>query len=190
MDHRLLKHFLHYGQLSEDEIAAIDGTMDIRHVTKGTLLLQEGQSSNEVYFVLEGIIRQFYLVDGAEKTSDFFTEEQWVLSENNFSGKQASGQYLECCSDCVLMVGNSTKGEDLYALYPNLGTISRKLMEAVFIQQQAKLEAFVTGNPQSRYLNLLKNNPGLFQRVPLYQIASYIGVTPESLSRIRRRIKL
>lgn len=190
MDHRLLKHFLHYGQLSEDEIAAIDSTMDIRHVTKGTLLLQEGQSSNEVYFVLEGIIRQFYLVDGAEKTSDFFTEEQWVLSENNFSGKQASGQYLECCSDCVLMVGNSTKGEDLYALYPNLGTISRKLMEAVFIQQQAKLEAFVTGNPQSRYLNLLKNNPGLFQRVPLYQIASYIGVTPESLSRIRRRIKL
>lgn len=175
--------------MSDEEIAAIDSTMSRKSFLKGTLLLKAGQHSNEAFFVLEGIVRQFYLIDGSEKTSEFFTEGQWVLSNNNLAHDMPSGHYLECSSDCLLLVGNSAKGEDLYSRYPNLGAISRKLMEAVFLEQQSKLEAFVAGSPQKRYLSLLRQKPVLFQQVPLYHIASYIGITPESLSRIRKRIR-
>ncbi len=176
--------------LSEEERQAIDETMTIQHYKKGTVLLKEGQTSTEVYFVLEGIVRQYYLVDGEEKTGDFFAEEQWVVSINGFDPNTPSNHFLECCMDCSLVVGNSQKGESLYKKFPKLETVSRKLMEKIFTGQQEKMEAYTKDTPTLRYLKLLKSKPDLFQRIPQYQIASYIGVTPESLSRIRKRVSL
>lgn len=174
--------------LSDEEVMAIDETMCVQHYKKGDILLRADQVSSETYFVLDGIVRQYYLVDGIEKTSGFFVDEQWVVSINNINHQTPSNQYLECCIDCRLLVGNSTKGEDLYRRFPNLEYISRKLMEKIFTEQQEKLEAFAISTPLIRYQNLLQSRPDLIQRIPQYQIASYIGVTPESLSRIRKRI--
>ncbi|HWZ22409.1 MAG TPA: Crp/Fnr family transcriptional regulator [Cytophagaceae bacterium] len=188
MDDKLLKYFSKIMPLSEEEIEAIDETMHVQHYKKGAILLKAEQISSEVYFVLEGIVRQYYLIDGEEKTSDFFADEQWVVSLNSINSNNPSTHYLECCIDCSLLVGNSQKGEDLYKKYPKLETISRKLMGKVFTDQQEKIEAFTINTPPLRYQNLLKSRPDLFQRIPQYQIASYIGVTPESLSRIRKRI--
>lgn len=188
MHEKLLKHFTGIQPLTESEIAAIDETMDMKSFSKSTLLLEPGQTSTQVFFVLEGIVRQYYLVDGTEKTSDFFTGGQWVLSTNNVMPGTTVNHFLECCTDCLLAVGNSQKGETLYKQYPNLETVSRKLMTAVFIEQQEKIKTYVTDSPEQRYLKLMTTHPGLFQRIPQYQIASYIGVTPESLSRIRKRI--
>lgn len=188
MNEKLLKHFFKIQPLTDKEIEAIDETMTIEDLKKGTVLLKEGQTSTKAYFVLEGIIRQYYLIDGEEKTTDFFTDEQWVVSLNNINMNSPSTHYLECCTDCSVLIGNSEKGETLYATFPNLGDISRKLMGKVFAEQQAKLEDFKINTPTIRYQNLLKSRPDLFQSIPQYQIASYIGVTPESLSRIRKRI--
>lgn len=184
----LLKHFTAIQPLNESEIEAIDETMDIKSFSKDTLLLEAGQTSTAVFFVLEGIVRQYYLVDGTEKTSDFFTEGQWVLSTNNVMPGTTVSHFLECCTNCLLAVGNSQKGEALYKEFPDLATVSRKLMNTVFIEQQEKIKAYVTDTPEQRYLKLMTTHPELFQRIPQYQIASYIGVTPESLSRIRKRI--
>jgi CRP-like cAMP-binding protein len=85
MNDKLLKYFQRIMPLSQEEIEAIVETMNIQYYKKGTVLLKEGQISTEVYFVLEGCVRQFYLVDGDEKTNNFFTEEQWVISMNSFS---------------------------------------------------------------------------------------------------------
>lgn len=174
--------------LSEDEVEAIDETMRWQEYGRGTILLKEAQISSDTYFVLEGIVRQYYLIDGVEKTSDFFSDEQWVISLNHINPNNPSPYYLECCTDCSLLIGNSQKGEGLFKKFPNLETISRKLMERVFTEQQEKIEAFTINTPILRYQNLLKSRPDLFQRIRQYQIASYIGVTPESLSRIRKRI--
>nr|WP_294862466.1 Crp/Fnr family transcriptional regulator [uncultured Fluviicola sp.] len=190
MDDKLLNHFRSIQQLSDEEIDAIDETLTVRSFKKGTLLLKEGQHSSDTYFVLEGIVRQYYITDGTEKTSDFFTEGQWVLSANHITQNTASNHFVECCSDCKLIIGNSEKGEDLYEKFPNLGTVSRKLMSQVFVGQQTKLEAYILDSPKERYLKLLKSSPELFQKIPQYQIASYVGVTPESLSRIRKRLAL
>jgi CRP-like cAMP-binding protein len=180
MNDKLLKYFQRIMPLSQEEIEAIVETMNIQYYKKGTVLLKEGQISTEVYFVLEGCVRQFYLVDGDEKTNNFFTEEQWVISMNSFSQNNPSNHYLDCCTDSYLVVG--------YKRFPIFETVSRKVMEKVFAEQQEILSSHTTDTAEQRYLKLLKSRPELFQKIPQYQIASYVGVKPESLSRIRKRL--
>lgn len=172
--------------LSDEETSAITETMCIQQYKKGTLLLKEGQVSSAAYFVLEGCVRQYYIVDGEEKTNNFFTEEQWVIAVN--SQRMPSNHFLECCTDTSLVVGNRQKEEDLYRRFPKLETVSRKVMEKVFAEQQELIASYTIDTPEQRYVKLLKSRPGLFQMIPQYQLASYIGVKPESLSRIRKRI--
>ncbi len=188
MDKKLLNYFSRIMPISDEEAQAIAETMNLQQHKKGTVLLKEGQISNAVYFVLEGCVRQYYAVDGDEKTTNFFTEEQWVVSINNFGQPVPSSHFLECCLDSTLVVGNRNKEEDLYRRFPKLETISRRVMEKVFAEQQAAMASYTTDTPEQRYLKLLKSRPDLFQRIPQYQLASYVGVKPESLSRIRRRI--
>lgn len=190
MNHKLLNYFQRIMPLSEVEINAIVGTMSIRQYKKGTVLLEEGQISTEVYFVLEGCVRQYYLVDGDEKTNNFFTEEQWVISMNSFGQNIPSNHFLDCCMDCSLVVGNREKEEHLYKQFPKFETISRKVMEKVFAEQQEIMSSYSTDTPEQRYVKLLQSRPDLFQKIPQYQIASYVGVKPESLSRIRKRLLL
>lgn len=188
MDGKLLKYFQRIMPLSQEEMEAIVETMSIQQYKKGTVLLKEGQISTEVYFVLEGCVRQFYLVDGDEKTNNFFTEEQWVISMNSFSQNNPSNHFLDCCMNSSLIVGNREKEEILYKRFPKLETVSRKVMEKVFAEQQEIMSSYTTDTAEQRYLKLLKSRPDLFQKIPQYQIAGYVGVKPESLSRIRKRI--
>ncbi|MFV8341044.1 Crp/Fnr family transcriptional regulator [Flavobacterium sp. XS2P39] len=188
MENKLLKYFSEIMPLSNEEVAAIVETMNVKQYKKGTILLKEGQVSSEVYFVLEGCIRQYYLVDGEEKTGNFFTEEQWVVNVNNFGKIIPSPFYLECCVDSSVVVGSRQKEESLYKRFPKLETVSRKVMEKVFGEQQQIMASYTTDTPEQRYLKLLKSRPDLIQQIPQYQIASYIGVKPESLSRIKKRV--
>jgi len=188
MDKKLINYFSRIMPLTGEEASAIAATMDIHHFKKGAVLLKEGQISTDVYFVLEGCVRQFFLVDGEEKTNNFFTEEQWVISMNSFYQNAPSNHFLDCVMDSTLVVGNSDKAEALYKKFQRFETISRKVMEKVFAEQQEIMASYTTDTPEQRYLKLLQSRPDLFQKIPQYQIASYIGVKPESLSRIRKRI--
>jgi CRP-like cAMP-binding protein len=188
MDNKLLNYFSRIMPLSQEEIEAIVATMTIQKYPKGKILLKEGQISNEVYFVLEGCVRQYFMVDGEEKTNNFFTDEQWVISMQSFGEQTPSKHFVDCCLDSTLVVGNRQKEEELYKKFPKFETISRKVMEKVFAEQQEILASYTTDTPEERYLKLLKSRPDLFQKIPQYHIASYIGVKPESLSRIRKRI--
>ncbi len=188
MDQKLLKYFSKIMPLTQQEADAIAATMIIRQSKKGDILLKEGQISTEAYFVLEGCVRQYFIIDGKEKTANFFTKEQWVISINSFSYRQPSTHYMECALDSVLVVGNREKEQDLYRRFPRLESVSRKVLEKVFAEQQQLMAVYITDNAEQRYEKLLHSRPELLQIIPQYQIASYIGVQPESLSRIRKRI--
>ena len=99
-----------------------------------------------------------------------------------------SSHYLDCCEDCTLLIGNRHKEDDLYKRFPRLEEVSRKIMLKTFEKQQRDMAAYITDSPEQRYIRLLKTGPELIQRIPQYQLASYIGVKPESLSRIKKRI--
>lgn len=188
MSNRLIDYFKRISPLSAEEVAAIEKSMVVKTFPKNHLLLKEGQISAECYFVLKGCVRQYYLVDGDERTSEFFTEEQWVVSFNSFTQKIPADHFLSCSEECELVIGTEERENDLYKNFPKLETISRLVIGQVFGDQQELRAGFVTENPEQRYLRLLRTRPDLLQRVPQYQLASYVGVTPEALSRIKKRL--
>jgi len=181
----LISRFL---PLSEEERVAIAECIPIKSFKKGSILLREGQISRESYFSLEGIVRKYYLVDGVEKTTEFYIEEEAISSLQSYNQKVSANHYLECIEDCRLAILTYEKEQELFQRVNGFESLCRVSIEEELGAQQEKLALFITSSPEERYLDLLKNRPSLLQRVPQYHLASYLGVKPESLSRIRRRL--
>ena len=188
MDNKFVNYFSKISPLSQEESEGIAQSMRTKSYKKGDFILKEGQISINTYFVLQGCIREYILIDGEEKTTNFFTEEQWAISLNGFTPQNPAKHNWVCAEDTTVVVGDEQQAQDLFKRFPRFETISRAIMEAAFAEQKESLASYYTDSPEQRYLKLIRSRPGLVQRVPQYHLASYIGVKPESLSRIRKRI--
>lgn len=188
MKNKFVNYFSRISPLSKEESEAIAESMQTKSLKKGDFLLKEGQISAKTYFILEGCIREYILTDGEETTTNFFTEEHWAISLNTFTPQKPAKHNWVCVEDTMVVVGDEEQGQALFKRFPRFETISRTIMEATFEEQKEALASYYTDSPEQRYLKLLKSRPGLFQRIPQYHLASYIGVKPESLSRIRKRL--
>jgi CRP-like cAMP-binding protein len=176
-----------YISLNEEEKNAIV-SLDIFHsVKKGTTLLKEGQKSKDSYFVLQGCLRKYYIIDGEEKTTAFFTEME-ALTPYCVINKTPSEYYISCVEDTILTVSNSDMGIEVNSKFPKFEIMCRILSEELLAKQQINFDEFKTSSPEQRYLNLIQKRPDLIQRVPQHQLASYLGIKPQSLSRLRTRI--
>lgn len=184
----LIKNFLKYGSLSAAEREAIIESTEVKSYKKGDYLLKEGQWSSASFFVLEGCVRQFSLLNGEDLTTRFFVEGNWIISPEEISEQSVSIHNWVCMEDCHLVTGNEQKAKQLFHRFPGLETISRKIVEAAFADLQKSMLSRYAETPEQRYLSLVQSHPDILQRVPQYHIASYIGVKPESLSRIRKRL--
>lgn len=176
------------GLFSEEERKEIAALIPIREAKKGELLMEEGEIYSRCYFVLKGLVRQYYVLDGEEKTTAFFIENQTVASFTHYTMQKPSDHYLACVEDSILVVGAFDVEPVMFEKYPALEKLTRIMMGEDMAKTQDRLSAFVTSSPEKRYLDFLENRPELVQRVPLHQIASYLGITAESLSRIRKRL--
>jgi CRP-like cAMP-binding protein len=186
--HDLLFDFISkYVSLSESEKTALVD-LDIFHsVKKGTVLLKEGQRSSEGYFVLKGCIRVYYIKDGEEKTTAFYTEMEG-LTPTCVVTKEASEYYIETSEDTILTISNPDMEMEIFEKFPKFETLCRVLSEELLAKQQINFDDFKTSSPEQRYLSLQEKRPDLIQRVPQHQLASFLGVKPQSLSRLRARI--
>ncbi|MGX7666667.1 Crp/Fnr family transcriptional regulator [Flavobacterium pedocola] len=176
-----------YVSLTEEEKNAILSLDLFRSVKKGTTLLKEGQTSKDSYFVLKGCIRTYYIIDGEEKTTAFYTEMD-ALTPHCVINKAPSEYFISCVEDSILTVSNSEMEAEINSKFPKFETLCRILSEELLAKQQIDFDAFKTSSPEQRYLNLLQSRPDLVQRVPQHQLASYLGIKPQSLSRLRARI--
>ena len=180
--------FSNVGAFTEEEVDAALKYISIKTFKKGDHLLREGDISAKSYSIISGCVRQYYLVDGDEKTTFFYTEGQSIFSPNSTSGRIPAKYYLSCVEYTTVSIITLENQVELYKRFPILESMSRQALSEELNNYQEMLSTYITTTPEKRYLNLLKFRPGLLKRVPQYQLASYLGVTPESLSRIRKRI--
>lgn len=177
-----------YNAFSQEEIQAIVEKTRVESFKKGTVILKEGEVCTKCYFVISGCVRQFKLIDGEEKTTAFFLEGQAALLYTSYMQKTPSAYYLACVDDCILVTGTREEEEELHKVHPALAQLLHTLMPEDYSKMQQRLDLMSNYNPEERYLMLMQTQPELMNRVPLHQLASYIGVTPESFSRIRKRV--
>jgi CRP-like cAMP-binding protein len=176
-----------YISLTEDEKNALL-SLDLFHsIKKGTVLLKEGQKSKESYFVLKGCIRVYYIRDGEEKTTAFYTEMD-ALTPHCVINKTPSDYFISCVEDSILLVSDSDMGAEINSKFPKFEIMCGMLSEELLAKEQINFDEFKTSSPEQRYLNLIQKRPDLIQRVPQHQLASYLGIKPQSLSRLRARI--
>jgi CRP-like cAMP-binding protein len=175
-----------YISLTEEEKNTILSMDIFRSVKKGTTLLEKGQKSKDCYFVLKGCIRKYYIIDGEEKTTAFFTEME-ELTPHCVRNNTPSEYFVSCVEDTILTVGTPDMGVQLFST-PKFEKMCRILSEEFLAKQQINFDEFKTSSPEQRYLNLTQNRPDLIQRIPQHQLASFLGIKPQSLSRLRARI--
>jgi len=187
MENILFDFISKYISLSEDEKNALLSLGLFHSVKKGTVLLKEGQKTQDSFFVLKGCIRVFYIRDGEEKTTAFYTEMD-VLTPHCVINKVPSEYFISCVEDSILTVSNSDMGVEMNSKFPKFDIMCRMLSEELLAKQRIDFDEFKTTSPEQRYLNLLQKRPDLIQRVPQHQLASYLGIKPQSLSRLRARI--
>ncbi|MDE3249197.1 MAG: Crp/Fnr family transcriptional regulator [Bacteroidota bacterium] len=176
-----------YITLTEEEKEAILALDLFRSVKKGTILLKEGQYSKESFFVLKGCLRVYYLIDGEEKTTAFYTEMD-ALTPHCVIQDAASEYFVSCVEDSIITVSNTDMEAEINTKFPKFELMCRKLSEQLLARHQIDFDEFKTSSPEQRYQNLLIKRPDLIQRVPQHQLASYLGIQPQSLSRLRARM--
>jgi CRP-like cAMP-binding protein len=176
-----------YIPLSEEEISIIHEQNLIKSYKKDTVLLSEGEYAKECYFILQGCVRSYFLIDGEEKTTDFYTESQ-AITPISYTQKEPSTYFLSCLEDCIIALGSTERNKKLVEKIPKLESLISQMNSELLIQKQISFDSFKSLSPEQRYLTLLETRPDLFNRAPLYHIATYLGITPVSLSRMRKRV--
>lgn len=180
-----IKSFVPLNKVEEEAFANI---LEATQFKKKDFLLKEGQICNKVSFINSGCIRLFYNVDGIENTVQFFFANSWYTDYASFLTGQSSIENMQALEDCELV---QFKKEDLYKLfnlYPIFDRVGRVMAENAFLSLSQLNKMLTNEEPTERYLNLLKQRPDVVEKIPQHYIASYLGIKPESLSRIRKRI--
>ncbi|MCW5518132.1 Crp/Fnr family transcriptional regulator [Muriicola sp. Z0-33] len=176
-----------YIDLTQEETDIVTNQDMMRSYKKGTILLSEGKIAKECFFILQGCVMSYYLVDGEFKVTEFFTESQ-PITPVSYTTKKPSEYFLECMEDCIISLGTPERSAELMSKLPRLAAMGASIMEDQLANQRMKYDEFIKLSPEDRYQNLQKTSPDLLNRVPQYLIASYLGIKPETLSRIRKRL--
>lgn len=176
------------GALSATLKDAIVENSKIVNYKKNERLLNEGERSDSIYFILEGAVRVFYLNrDGEETNTWFLFENELLISVYSFFTSQPSFEYIETIENCVFIVVKKEKLDWLYENFVEFNVIGRRLTELYYIRNEAQANSLRMLSAKARYEQLIRTQPQLFQRVSLSHISSYLGISRETLSRIRSK---
>jgi CRP-like cAMP-binding protein len=158
-----------------------------REIPSKTILLNEGEKATQVHFIKKGCIREWFNKDGKDITFQFFFEGQPIASLDSFINNQPSKFTIESIEPSTLFSLRKEHFEQIYQLLPEFKDGFQEFIYQRFTNYSQLFLSRIKDTPQERYEDLIKNHPEIIRRVPQHYIASYLGITPISLSRIKNR---
>lgn len=185
---QFLKYLENYIQLNSTELQVLQERIYHQTFDKNEIIFTEGHVSKEIYFVTKGCVRLFYNVDGNDKTAFFYTEGQFICAGESYTFNVPARENYQAIEETELYIFNKSNIEILMDISPKLEVLARIATENELITCQNIIASFVTKSAEERYVDLLNTNSELFRRVPQQYIASFLGVSPETLSRIKKRV--
>jgi CRP-like cAMP-binding protein len=184
----LIAFFRQLAPLSQEEEQRIRERFVRLSVANKQYLLQAGEVSHQLFFVVSGCVRVVIVNKDGEDISCYFAAEgQFVADYHSFISGKPARYSLQCLEDCELLIVDRKGLEEIYTHIRHGERIGRLIAENLFLEIQDRLTSFYSETPEQRYLQFLAQFPHLVQRLPQHHIAAYIGVRPPSLSRIKRR---
>jgi CRP-like cAMP-binding protein len=158
-----------------------------REIPSKAILLNEGEIANQVHFIKKGCIREWFNKDGKDITFQFFFEGQAIASLDSFINNQPSKFTIESIEPSTLFSLSKENFEQFYRVFPEFKDGFQEFIFQRFTNYSQLFLSRIKDSPQERYEDLIKNHPEIIKRIPQHYIASYLGITPISLSRIRNR---
>ena len=184
-----LKHFIdRIVEATEPEWKAHRDCLTRRFLKKGEFLIREGQVSNNVSFVNKGLFRVYKDLNGQEITKHFFFPLEYATEYVSFLTRQPSEIHVKAMEDSELIELHYDKVQILYDHFPVWQKYGRLMAENLFLVLAERTHRLLYHTPEENYLKLLQDRPDIIERMPQHYIASYLGIQPESLSRIRKRL--
>lgn len=167
--------------------AALEAAFVEKQYLKNHLLVEEGQACRHLYFLEKGSVRGFYNIDGKDVSQWFGFENDFVTSFRSFITRTASKEYIQVLEDATLWCVSKDQLDQLLISYPQLEKLLRLIYEQYYIRLEERYSNAHFKTASERYDDLSVNAPHILNRVPLGYIASYLGISAETLSRIRSK---
>ena len=157
----------------------------IQSLKKGTVLVKEGQYATKTFYIINGCARAYYLKEGRDISDWFAFENEFISPIVSFFSTKPSPHYIELLEDSILVALTKEKIEELSAKYHDFERLIRMIVTNTMLRQQERIAAILFHTAEQRYKHILAAHPNIIKRVPLTHIASHLGITLETLSRIR-----
>jgi CRP-like cAMP-binding protein len=175
-------------RFTNEELDALEECLLVRDIPKGEFVVRAGQVCQYVSFVNRGLVRLYYTFDGKDISIGFAGAGEYTAEYESFLTRRPAAQNIEALTDTQVIDLGFNDMQRLYQQYPAFQEFGRKISEMLFVLLNQRNTALLALTPEERYRDMIAGNPQLLQQVPQYMLASFIGVTPEHLSRIRRKM--
>lgn len=175
-------------QLTEEEWLAIESKLVFHQYKKGETISKLGEVCNYVSFINKGFVRYYIEKDNKQIPLAFFIEGQYISSYESYLTRNPATEIADALTDTELICLHYDDVQLLYKEYPIYQNFGRKVAESLFITLSQRIYSLQVLTPEERYIRLIDKNSQLPQLIPQYMLASYLAITPEHLSRIRKKM--